>query len=214
MDPSQPTEVRTAGLRAVRRYHEGSLAFHERRAEVRFVVEAGTGRLVMPVEPTLARGDGEEMTLWMPAESGWDVHAALVTSLIDRPEACEAVDRWAAYHGRTSLTAWARCRVEGLKSRDHVWDGESVEAPNPLGRAEYALIRRVNADLPGLVLACKRHAAAALADPLCVGVDPFGIDVRARFGIIRLEFPPGIEARTPSQAETQVDHLLGRGGVC
>ena len=46
-------------------------------------------------------------------------------------------------------------------------------------------------------------------DALCVGVDPFGIDVKARFGIVRLEFPPGIVAATPEACAREIDRLLG-----
>jgi hypothetical protein len=211
--PDEPSEVRAAGLRALRRYHEGALAWFERRADVRFVVEASTGRLVMPLEPALAKAGSEEMVLWMPSESAWAAHAAVLPAPIERPEACEAVDRWAAYHGRTSLTAWARCRVDGLKTESFVWGREALESPNPLGRAEYALIKRANSDLPALAIACKRHAATPVAEPLCVGVDPYGLDVRARFGVLRLEFPDGIEARSPDACAAQIDHLLALRGL-
>lgn len=216
-DPLASPGAAIAGLRSLRRFHEGVVSLHERTADIRFVFESTTGQIIMPVEQGMAKS-GQDMTLWMPAESQWLLHAALIPRLIDRPESVEAVDRWAAYHGKSSLTFWIRCEIDGLKSRDGgpagVFTQEQVQLPNEFGRAEYPLIRRCNSDITTLSLAIKRHAAMSVLDPLCVGVDGLGLDIRARFGIIRLEFPEGVHVRTPAQAEAQIDHLLGRTGVC
>ena len=46
---------------------------------------------------------------------------------------------------------------------------------------------------------------------LCVGADPFGLDIRARFGIVRLEFPDGIVAWNAEKCEREIARLLGTG---
>jgi hypothetical protein len=201
---------RFAGVRALRRHHAGTLALHERIAQIKLILEASTGRIVMPVEPTFAAagGGGAEMLLWLPAESDWDLQASILPHPIDRPEASEAVDRWSAYHGATSLSTWVACDIDGLKTESGVF-GPEVQQANPLGRAEYPLIKRANADKTRLIAACKAHAATIVPDAMCVGVDPFGIDVKARFGIVRLEFPPGIVATTPEACSRELDRLLG-----
>jgi len=211
----QIADDRHAGVRALRRHHEGTLQHHERVQQVRLVIEASSGRIVMPVEPALAAAgaEGAEMLLWLPGESDWDAQASIVPRPIDRPESVEAVDRWAAYHGTTTLTAWARCELDGLKTEVQVFGPEDVQIPNALGRDEYPLIRHANTERERLCAACKKHAAVPVADPLCVGVDPFGLDVRARFGIVRLEFPPGIEASTADAARREIDRLLGPVGA-
>src|SRR5438552_7236684 len=43
---------RQAGIRALRRHHSGTLQYHERVTQVKLIVEASTGQIVMPVEPT------------------------------------------------------------------------------------------------------------------------------------------------------------------
>lgn len=200
---------RSAGIRALRRHHRATLQHHERVSEVKFVLEAATGQVVMPVEPGFASDDVSSLLLWLPAESDWDMQAVVNPRQIARPEASEAVDRWKAYHGSTSLSIWIRGEIEGVKTRTAVFLIEDVQVPNPLGRDEYGLIRRANADLAALATACKQHAATLVTDPLCVGADPYGIDVRARFGIVRLEFPAGIEAATPTRCQEEIDRLLG-----
>ena len=198
-----------AGVRTLRRFHQGTLQFYERVAQIRLVLEGSSGQVVMPVEPPFAIA-GAEMLLWLPAESDWDAQASLIIRPIDRPESVEAVDRWRAYHGDTSLSTWVRAEIDGMKTPTNVF-GHEVQRPNPLGRAEYPLIRHAGADKARLIGACKAHAATLVPDAQCVGVDPFGLDVKARFGTIRLEFPPGVNAATPEACEKQIDHLLGIG---
>lgn len=201
----------------LRRYHEGVLTYLERKADVRFVIESATGALVMPVEPGFAKasedatgnGGGGGFVVFMPTESDWVMHVAIEPRLIERPEAEESCDRWRGYHGQPTRTHWIRCDISGGKTEASVFDGECVQTPNALGRAEYALIRHANADRALLSAACKKHGAMIVADPQCVGVDPFGMDVKARFGIVRLEFPPGIEAATLEAAQREIDRLFG-----
>ena len=209
--PPSPTPLeRHAGVRALRRHHSGTLQHYERVTQVKLVIEAASGQIVMPVEPAFASA-GESMLLWLPAENDWDAQVALIPRPIDRPESVESVDRWGAYHGTTSLTTWVRCEIEGLKTELGVF-GDEAQLANPLGRGEYALIKAANADRERLAAACKKYAAMPVADPLCVGADPFGLDVKARFGIIRLEFADGIEAATPEQCQREIARLLGQAG--
>lgn len=211
-----PADTRHLGLRVLRREHEGVLLHFERRAEVKFVVESSgprAGGLVMPVEPGFAKaGQGEsiDMVLFCPSESDWSLQLSLQVTEIDRPEAEECVDRWVGYHGPTSQTTWIRAAIDGGKTETMVFGPEQLMAPNALGRGEYALIKKANADRDRLAAACKAHAAMIVADPQCVGVDPFGLDVKARFGIIRLEFAPGLCAETPEAAARELERLLGR----
>lgn len=175
---------------------------------MKFIIESSTGHVVLPVEPGFATS-GEEVLIWSPKEDDWDAQISMVVRPIDRPESVEAVDRWAGYHGSTSMTTWIRGEVDGIKTRDRVFSGDEALMPNALGRGEYALIKHANADRERLGSAAKRLLGLSVADPLCVGVDPWGMDVRARFGILRLEFPEGITARTPEAAKREIDRVLG-----
>ena len=206
------------GRRLLRRLHEGALACGDRRAEVRFVVDGGTGGVVMPVEVGFARAG--ELVLIAPDEPGCVWEASLTPRVIERPEAEEAVDRWAAYHGHHAMAGhhggapggqhWVRCVVTGLKSAEGVFGEEETLAVNPLrGKVESRLVKAVNGDRAALARACKVHGPIEVAEPLVVGIDPLGMDVRARFGIVRLEFPENIYAGTDAQAERAVAFLMG-----
>lgn len=201
--------ARHVAMRLLRRMHEGTLGFEERRAEVRFVLDGATGMMVIPVEPGFARI--HELTLTAPSESSMLWQTMLSPRIIERPEAEESVDRWAAYHGKAPGGAvWVRCEIGGLKSAGEVWGNDECVCINALRGVEPRLIRALNADRPALCRACKVHGPVDVADPLCVGIDALGIDIRARFGIVRLEFPENVEAADEAGAQRAIDFLLGR----
>ena len=87
------------GLRLLRRYHEGTLQYHERRAEVRFVIDGRTGDLILPTDPGFG-GElgGSEVVLHLPDEIHRDLQLSATVEVIPRPESEESVDRWNAYH--------------------------------------------------------------------------------------------------------------------
>lgn len=180
-----PDETPASALRVLRRYHAGTLAFDERISPVRFIIDGRNGRLVMPIEPVAA--DALEHVLYAPDQAGPEIEAILSPHPIEA-EFDEALDRWAAYHGRTTERRWVSCDLETLRTGGWVYDGEGVMVGNLFRGDEPALVRRLNKDAGALASACRRVAGADVADPLAVGVDPDGVDVRARFGIVRLEF--------------------------
>lgn len=210
---SSPRPPESRGVRLVRAHHEGVLQYLERRADVRFIIESATGQLLMPVESGFAKS-GDEMVIWTPREDQWESQIAILARVVERPESLEGVDRWQAYHagsGLASKMTWVRGEIEGLKTSDAVYGAEDCISPNPLGRGEYPLIKRMNADREALGRAVKRLLGVLPADALCVGVDPWGVDVRARFGIMRVEFAEGIAATTIEAAEREIARVLAGG---
>lgn len=201
-------------LRLLRRFKEATLAFGDRTADIRFVIDRTDGRLVMPVESAAAKHS--EFTLHLPSQVDCDLTALVIPSRIERPEASEAVDRWSVYHGTPpSSAAWVSARILGLKSvqdpRDTLMDEAALTVPNALGNAEFRILRAANADPKLLARAARAVAGIDLDDALCVGADPDGIDVRAPFGIVRLEFPDAA-ADVPT-AEVMLSALLSTGGA-
>jgi hypothetical protein len=204
------------GLRLLRRYHEATLQYHERRAEIRFVIDGATGDLILPAEPGFAgEVGGHDVVLHLPDEIQRDLQLAATAELIPRPEAEESVDRWSAYHAaggggaRPGARVWLRCRIDGGKAPHtlgEVYSGESLTRPNGLRKGEARLIKQLNADREALGRLCKSRARVDVADPLCVGIDPHGLDIRARFGIVRVEFD--LEAASIEQAEACVRSML------
>jgi hypothetical protein len=208
-----PDDTNAWCLRMLRRFREGRLGFGDRRATARFVIDRVDVRVVMPVEPAAIAFD--EFTLYVPGESDCDATVLIDPLRIARPEGSEAVDRWSAYHG-TAPTAvvWTASRVLGVKCMDDTaeacMDEDALTVPNALGDGEFGIVRAANED-PGLLTRAARAIAGIDLDQAkCVGADPDGIDVRAPFGVVRLEFP--YAAADAETARVMLTALLSAGG--
>jgi hypothetical protein len=194
-------------LRRLRRHHQGVLAFDDLVEEVLFVLDPSSGEPVLPVSaPALS---AQSVMLYAPDDAlanpdCLQVHASPEEIDPNREDAC---DRHGAYFGRPAHARWARLRVESAKRLDVVLDGDLVRLANPLRRYEGALCKAVNANTRSLALACERNAGVLPEQPVLVGVDPWGVDVRARFGIVRLDFEQ--PASTPAEAAARLTLMLG-----
>lgn len=208
-------DIAERARRELRRHYEGVLLFHGLVCPVRFIIDGGTGRLLMPVEPGAV--EAGELTLLVPDERDDAAQALLViTPAEPRGDAGEGCDRWSVYHGGTersaagvSRTAWVWGAIEALKLDGGVCGGEEVGRPNPLRAIEPRLCRELNAQRDAVSGACRRETGLAVESPLVVGVDAEGIDVRARFGILRLEFERTVASEEDARAELR--RLLGEG---
>jgi hypothetical protein len=156
-------------------------------------IDAGSAGLHVPDEDAKARGGVGLLVRVEPLE--------------DWRNSAEA-DRWQAYHGRPGWSTWARLRVESGRSGGWVFDGEAVRSPNHLAPAEPRLCRAANADRAALRRGVEKLLGTNVDEPLVVGVDPVGVDVRTRLGVTRLEFGGLLDA---SSAEAWLGALLAEG---
>lgn len=174
--------------------------------EVRFVIDGEAGRIVFPADGSILQA--EDLVLFVPRESPSDDHELqllLSTEGANPDGSGGAVDRWRAYHGSPRVNGFGAFAIDGAK-----FDGNIVEdkltGPNPLVRIEGRLCRAMNTDRALLSAACSRLIGVEVKEPLAVGVDSHGVDVKARFGIVRLEFAS--PARDEAEALRQIDSLL------
>lgn len=215
MDTTGPdsTEPASTLLRTLRSHREGVLLISGTATRVRFVLDGATGAVVMPLPATLLLAPGpeaEDPVLMVAEESEGSLQLLVRLSELG-PEREDVFDRWRAYHGSPRFTRWASLAIESGKMGGEVADGAELMRPNPLLAVEPALCKRLNADRAALAAACRKRAGLAPAEPVAVGVDPGGVDVRARFGIVRVEFES--EARTPEAAAAAVGSLLQEGSA-
>lgn len=171
--------------REVRRHHEGTLLTGDRAVRVRFIIEGSCGKLVMPVERWVL--DNVDAALFLPEERR-DALQVLV-EFDDAEPSGGAQDRWSAYHGEARERHWGGARITGLRREDEVCEAAEITPTNALRSAESRLLKLLNAQRSVLPAVCERLAGVTVPDACAVGIDPYGIDVRARFGIVRAEFP-------------------------
>lgn len=198
-------------LRRLRQFHEGVLLFSDVSESVRFVLDPMSGQPVLPV-PAYAL-DVDDVKLCLP-DDGFDNPECLQVAGVAKelnPHVEEACDRHLAYFGKPAHSRFARIEVESVKRLDDVIDGDLVRLANPFRKHEGSLCKFANANPAAIADACERALGTRPDKPLVVGVDPWGLDIRATFGIMRLEF--ATLASTEEEARGMIAALMqaGRG---
>ena len=166
--------------------------------------------------------DGRDASIVFPAEleqpqgavlyipnDGFDEMALLLDTENFDTAFDEAKDRHQAYHGHPDLVDWFRARIDSAKWQNRVFEGAEVLSPNTLRPCEPALVRTLNADRDRLAEVTRLLTGVKPEQAVCVGVDPIGMDVRTRVGVIRVEWPREIEY--PDQAPRVIEALLSDG---
>lgn len=207
-DPGVPTdETARRALALIRSFSSGTLLCDGAPEATRFVFDGRTGRVVLALDPRLA--SSEELVLCLPDDSfETKARVLLVPERIDEHD--PALDMYLAYHARAATGVALSAAIESVKLEDStVVDGAQLTVPNPLMPALGRLCRALNADRGSLRRACERVVGVSPEDPLAVGVDPLGVDVRARFGTVRLAFDPA--APTEDDATARIREMLGGG---
>lgn len=162
----------------------------------RLVVADGSGSVTLPMHHDL--DEAGQWSFAAPQELDPSIELSLeprdgLGGVEELPEPAEIeADRWLAYHGSTP----PRCRLVSLAvsfARYADADGctqvaEGVLEANPLRSHVPALCKLVNSDGPALIDACVRLTGVRPESPVVVGVDEWGMHVRAAFDVLRLAF--------------------------
>jgi hypothetical protein len=187
----------------LKRHSDGLLAVDERMERVRFVIDPITGCPVMPVDSDVPRF--ETLTLFIPDEDASGLQMLGEPTALD-PDTDACCDRYLIYYGPPSVRggiAWIRFNVTAARFGGALIDVEEVAQPNPFLKDEPGACKRGNSAREALIAACER-SGAPVQHPVLVGVDPLGADIRASFGIVRIEWPNAPAANI----ETAMSHLL------
>lgn len=190
-------------VRALRAYAQGHLMLGgDRRWPVRFVWDRRGGRLAFPL-PADGAGEGEAQLL-VPDEH--DPAAAALLTIEEAGSLPGALEiRFEIYHGRAESARWGVGTVEALRYHGEAFDREALELTDGLVEEEPALCRELNGDVDRLRVLCEVGARAQVDEPVAVGVDPDGVDVRARFGVVRVPFLSRVG--TAAEAREQIARL-------
>ena len=178
---------------------EGALVFDDATVDIRYIIAPETGRLTIstPIAATMAG----EVTLWVPVMD--DDALQLLLSVEEAPESADT-DRWQAWHGEPGHVRWGDCWIDSAKHGPWVFDGDALMLPNALRDDEAALCRELNASADRLRAICRNAANLDVEAPRCVGVDPNGLHVRAKFGVVRIGF------QTPAESVDQIREIITR----
>ncbi len=206
MSELQAAEQAYAFLRG---HTRGDLRFDEHLGPVRYVI-GPDGRLVSPV--TYLMLEAVDAVLFVPAFAEGAMEVQVTLSALDPDGAEGAVaDRWRIYHREPQEVRWAWLDPDAARWEKWVIDGESVRRSNPLSADEARLCRQINqGSRDELRRVCRHFAEADVEEPLVVGVDPLGFDVRRRFDVARVPAPSAMgTAELVEQAYAQMVRTAG-----
>ncbi|MBX3354236.1 MAG: hypothetical protein KF724_00885 [Phycisphaeraceae bacterium] len=193
----------------LRAHLSGRIRFDDNAIAIKVVV-APDGRLVAPV--MVAMLESIETVLEMPDDDEASLH--LMVSLVAFDEQGEhgaLADRWRIYHGDPPDVRWAIMTIDAARFEGHFIDGEALLIPNPMATHEAAILRRLNqGDRTLLKRACEAANLTA-GQPVAVGIDDRGLDVRRAFDVVRVPFPEplsGISGDAVASVTESVERAL------
>src|SRR5688572_2319457 len=154
------------------------LRFDEHIRPVKYVI-AADGRLAAPVMVAMLQAmDG---VLFVPefVEDAMELQVTFFQFEERGPDAAVA-DRWRIYHGEPDDVRWAYLKIDAARFSGMVIDGDVLQRPNPLAADEARLCKELNRQPDVLRTLCERYGTMRVEQPVMVGIDPNGIDLRAR----------------------------------
>jgi len=177
----------------LRRNSTSTIKFGENLQDVSYVITQ-EGLVIIPA--MIAMLQPYDTVMYVPdfSEGCMEMHVSLEG--FDETETNgQYADRWRVYHGEPPDVQWAIATIDAVRFHDMFMDGEELGQANPLASDEAAFCTLLNTNHKDNVkTVCAKTSNVEVHDPVVVGVDPKGIDVRATFGIVRIEFPEQIDS--------------------
>ena len=191
----------------LRAHATGDLRFEENLRPIKYVIHPD-GRLIAPVMVAMLRAFDHVLFVPEYAEGAMELQLTLEQFDERGPEGA-AADRWRIYHGEPDDVRWAFMVIDAARYGEMVIDGQALMRPNPLAKVEGQICRTINQNhLDDLRQLCARFGSMEVEQPVMVGIDPLGIDVRARFDMVRV---PSIRPMTSAEDALRVLQNMASG---
>lgn len=185
--PSDQPEAELQALAHSRAFlasnHDCVLELDDQTTETHFVQDNSTGKITAAVPA--ATFFAAQHVLHIP---DLDDDALKLVISPEQIEECAETDRLLAHFPEPNHVRFASCWIDSARHGPWVFDGDAFMQPNPLAEIEPEVCKLLNADKPQLIKLCDAHAATSVEAPTCVAIDPWGLSIRARFGVIRIPF--------------------------
>lgn len=182
--------IEEKGYQWMRGHLSGFLRFDGERVAIK-IAPLPDGRFVAPVMVAMLMAADTVMEL--PDDGDTDLHLMMSLEKFDeRTDQSGSADRWRTYHGDPPDVNWAWITIDAAKFQGYFIDGEVFQRPNTLDKGGSMICRALNQSKIDTVRAAIHvQYRTDAAEPLVVGVDPSGFDIRRQFDIIRLNAPEG-----------------------
>jgi hypothetical protein len=171
---------------------KGFIRFDGDRVAIKVIV-APDGAIVAPVMESMLLAVDVSLELPDDGEDGLQVMVTLERLDPEGPLA-GLCDRWRAYHGDPEDVRWARMVPDAARHLQWFVDGEALLEANALAAEEAGLLKVLNAAPRSFLKALCVTGGAPSENPLAVGVDPGGIDIRRAHDVVRVAFPARLDS--------------------
>jgi len=177
----------------LRSWTQGLFRFDEHVHSLKYVI-APDGQLVAPV--MVAALQTPDTALYIPDDEAPVLELLLsLEAFEERGEAAVLADRWRIHHGTEEDLNWALMNIDMVRISGLVIDGDAIVRFNPFADVEADLCRTINnLGEDTLQRICKGQLDVDVEHPCAVAIDPLGLDIRARFDVLRLPFGTTLES--------------------
>ena len=203
--PPVPHDVVEAAYAFLRGHTRGDLQFEDHARPIRFVI-GPDGRVATSV--MYAMLEAVDTVLFVPREGDGAMEMGVTLLRLDERGGDGAMtDRWRIYHGDPQDIHWAFLEIDAARYEGSVIDGPALVRANPLADDESRLCRMINQEhRQDLEPLCRRVADVEIENPVMVGIDPLGIDVRGPFDVVRV--PSTEPMPTAADAERVLEGMI------
>ncbi|MSR41489.1 MAG: hypothetical protein EXS10_06260 [Phycisphaerales bacterium] len=177
----------------------GTIRFESDFLPIKVVVDQD-GKLIASV--MVAMLQSFDTSLYLPDENDSGLHLGVSLEEIQyKGDDARCCDRWQIYHGEPPDVRWARISIDAARFAGVFFDGDALMTGNPLASCANSVLREMNANKPALRRFCAEGASMEIEDPVLVGIDPYGFDIRRVFDIIRIESEDLLESEADVREE-------------
>lgn len=185
LDFSDEAKIAEVAWSFLRSNTTATLKFGEHTHDLSYVV-LPTGELIIPVMIAMLQPCDTVMFIPEYNEDCMELHVSL-RQFTPTGEQAIFADRWNVYHGISPDVQWALVDIDAARFYEMFIDGEYLCRKNPIAEIEISVCKELNLNQRDAVRStCLARTNVTVADPVVVGVDPLGVDIRASFGIVRI----------------------------
>ena len=184
MDEHHEHQVLEAAWAFLRANSTASLRFSEHMQDISYVI-APNGNLVISAMVAMLQPGDTVMFVPEYVHDCMELHVSL--QQFSESEEGALADRWQVYHGEPPDTQWALVTIDAARFHELFIDGETLCRENPFASHEAEICKELNSNPDIVRNICASKTNVEVAEPFVVGVDPLGVDVRAPFGIVRIQ---------------------------
>ncbi|MDP7004607.1 MAG: hypothetical protein QF718_00135 [Phycisphaerales bacterium] len=185
MEPYDEQQFADSAWSFLRSNTTSTVQFGEHTCDVSYIISY-QGKLVIPAMVAMLQPCDKIMFVPEYLNDCMEINITL-NQFSEDGSGGELADRWRIYHGEPPDVQWALVDIDAARFHEKFIDGEGLCRENTLADSEHELCKELNAKFTDDVRTiCLEETSVEVTNPVVVGVDSLGIDVRAPFGIVRI----------------------------